>query len=62
MSRDDGPPRGALPSVTDLHIYGGALIVAVGAALSWGYAAGLIAIGAFLSALGLWVRYGRRAP
>lgn len=61
MSRDRGMSRGSLPSVTDLHIYGGGIIVATGAGLSWGYAAGLIAIGVFLAALGLWVRYGRRA-
>lgn len=40
------------PSLMDLHIYGGALLVAVGVGL-WNLGAGLVALGALLLLLGL---------
>lgn len=46
----------SVPDATDLHIYGGAALVGVGAGLSWGAGFGILAFGAALALIGLWVR------
>lgn len=49
--------RPALPSLRDLHVYGGGLLLAVGAGMAWRPGAPLV-LGAMLVFLGLYA--GRR--
>lgn len=54
--------RAARPSATDIHLYGGAGLVSAGCGLRWGWWAALVALGAALIGVGVWIRlrYGVR--
>ena len=45
--------REYLPDFRDLHVYGGVLLVAVGAGAMWGWPAGVALIGTALVYLGI---------
>lgn len=44
--------RSVLPSLRDLHIYGGGVVVSLGVGLAFGFAYGLVVAGLFLIWIG----------